>query len=251
MKLKTKCFQLCLALSLGLTALPTQATVDLKEYGFNVDGTYTSNAAPPGVNLGAFDTGSGLGTITATITGIGAHFFGGFFDHELSQGINTPFNETGFAVGTAAAGQSWEIDEPGFGICPSNNCPPDPFDYQGDIFVNINDSDPTINYLDNLIFYDWFANQTYTPPDDVSMAMGWLFDLLVDEIARITLVISTDVNDMIGSLYLEQRDVDTGEQLFLSGSLNISTVAVPEPSMLLLLALGQLALLGILRARQV
>lgn len=248
MNIKTKCFQLCLALSLGLTALPTQATVDLKEYGFNVDGTYTSNAAPPGVNLGAFDTGSGLGTITATITGIGAHFFAGFFDHEINQAIDTPFNETGETVGAAATGQTWEIDEPEIGspTLGSMGVP-----YLGDIFTNISSSGPAVSFLDNMLFYDWFEDQTLTPPDDVSMAMGWLFDLLVDEIARITLVISTDVNDMIGSLYLEQRDVDTGEQVFLSGSLSISTVAVPEPSMLLLLALGQLALLGILRARQV
>ncbi len=69
---------------------------------------------PPGVDISLFDTNTGLGTITASISGAGRHTFDAFFDHDI--GARNFSNEVGKARRTLASGQSWEIDEPIFQI---------------------------------------------------------------------------------------------------------------------------------------
>ena len=66
---------------LAMSSLSAQAVPALYDYGFNIDGTVTMNAAAGGVNISLFNTATGMGTITATITGAGAHSFDAFFDH--------------------------------------------------------------------------------------------------------------------------------------------------------------------------
>ena len=100
------------------------ATISLFDFGINVDGATTCNVGPCGVqdvlNLSSvaglddsgFDYTTGLGTLELTLNGVGAHSVDLFLDHEIDEPINTFFNEYGMG-GTAVAGQSWEIDEPG------------------------------------------------------------------------------------------------------------------------------------------
>ena len=83
----------------------------LWESGINVDGDLT----PGGVDISLFDLITGLGSIEVTVSGAGDHVVIGFFDYEIDETTDTFYNETGSAVGTAAARQTWEIDEPGFG----------------------------------------------------------------------------------------------------------------------------------------
>lgn len=202
---------------LAVSSLSAQAIPALFDYGFNIDGTVTMNAAPAGVNTGGFNTTTGLGTITATITGAGAHSFDAFFDHEIDEAINTFFNESAAATGVAAAGQSWETDEPGW--------------VSGDIFENFQ-----VSALDNSvgtsIYGDAFAL------DDVSMAMGWDFNLAVGETALITLLLSDTDNG--GGFFLTHSDVDSQYEFYLSSALRITGggVPTPEPSILLLLGVG-------------
>ena len=62
--------------------LPVLGEVALTEKGVNSDGV---------VNEAGFNTTTGLGSISVTITGAGAHKSYLFLDHELSSGINTFF----------------------------------------------------------------------------------------------------------------------------------------------------------------
>jgi hypothetical protein len=196
------------------------ATIDLFEWAFNVDGTTTYMPVLPG----SIDPSTGLGSVTVTITGAASHFFIGYFDHEIDQTDNTYFNEFGSAIGTPAAGQSWEIDEPGYaGI-------------MGDIYANV-----TAGLLDNL-------NAVGNPPiDDVSMALGWNFALLAGETATITLTLGTTAP--VSGFYLQQTDPESGADIYYYGTINIQGggTAVPEPATLMLLVSGLAGLFGVRR----
>ncbi|MEL7448512.1 MAG: PEP-CTERM sorting domain-containing protein [Pseudomonadota bacterium] len=236
MKTITRAVQLSLAAaaSLGMAAAAQAATIDLAEFGLNIDGTtycpagcdndVSDLSGVPGVNDGGFDYSSGLGTISVSITGTGTHSMVSFFDHDIDQTINGFFNEVGSTSGSAAAGQSWEIDEPGF--------------IGGDIFGHfLNDT------LDNGIF-DSVVNQ----PEDVSMAMGWNFNLADGETAIISLMLS-EVAPTSG-FYLIQNDPQSDASLYFSSMLTIIDPSdVPEPATLALLAIGFAGVAGA-RARR-
>ena len=162
-----------------------------------------------------FDTSTGLGNLRLDFTGAGQHTGYAFFDHELSEAVNGFSNELGTVAGVPAAGQSWEIDEPGF---PS-----------GDIYANF-----LAGTLDNSIG---------TPnPDDVSMAMGGNFILGPGETGQVNLLLTTR---QPSGFHLRQFDPDSNEAIFLASSLSIVPVGVPESSMTLTFAaLSAIALLG-------
>lgn len=256
----------------GITA-PAQAVVTLFEWGFNIDGTVygsapSSHVGPgesDGINAAAatlpasiddstFDFSSGggppvdpggLGTIRMTVDGTGVHAVGAYFDHELDESSNTFFNETGAAVGTVAAGQSWEINRPGGDSPPlDNNGIPV---YVGDIYDNfffpLNPNG--LPELDNLAFFDAFDTQTLADatggapegPVDVAMAMAWDFMLADGERAIIEFIVS-EVQPNAG-FYLQQSDLDTDRSIYFYSTLSIQDVAtVPAPTTLLLLGLG-------------
>lgn len=228
-----------LAIVLALFGLPTTAAeIALYDWGFNLNGTlYCSTGNPdttcsgngvaelPGfLNTDAFDFGSGLGRIEARITGTGSHSVLAWFDHEIDEAINSAVNEFGDTAGsppTASDPQlQWEIDEPGYAF--------------GDIYDNLIDAS-----LDN-------GNGVPAgSPDDVSMAMGWTFDLPVDTVATLSWTLGTD--DDGSPFALLHRDPDSQATIWLGT--NLTSSAVPLPGSLPLAVAG-LALLGLGRRRR-
>jgi len=204
---------------LTLSSFTVQAAViDLYDFSLNIDGNVTDvvddgtfNSLPVGVDGSLFNFDNGLGEIQITIEGSTTlgRSIDAFFDHDIDEANNTFFNETGSVVGAPSAGQSWEIDEPELGYIYSDFSASDLWD---------------TNYL--------------TGQDDVSMAMGWDFDLGLNEIAIISLSLSEAMPT--SGFYLTQTDPDSnngnGSNIYFSGTLNIRPV--PEPSIIFLFGIG-------------
>jgi hypothetical protein len=225
---------LCAVLCAGLTTATSQAAVGLFEYGFNIDGVISPPAAlPPGVSLAAFDTATGLGSVSVSIASPGAHYFGAYFDHEIDEAVNTFFNEFGWKSGDP---DSWEIDEPGFRD-------PNP----GDIYDNF-----VAGALDNS------NGVPQGSEDDVAMALAWDFALAPGEKAKISLTLGTAQPP---GFFLAQVDPESfipGTQipytLYYSGTLKIFRPdnGIPDAgstALSLLAALGSLAAFRGLRRR--
>lgn len=208
-------------LTLGFSA-SASALPDLFDFGINIDGTTTCGGGPcdtdgvadlsgvAGVNDAGFDYITGLGSIFVTVTGAGAHSVDLFLDHEFDAGINGFDNELAVTLGAPAAGQSWEIDEPGFGSIQNGS---GGTQYFGDIFDNF-----LASAFDNQAWFDAIDGQSLTPPDDVSMGMGWDFVLAAGETADIEF--ATSLLDP-GGFVIEHIDPDSQESVFLSSSLII------------------------------
>ena len=207
------------------------ATIGLFDWGFNLDGTsYCSvgpcdNVTTPGglpgsINVSTFDFGTGIGTLGISVIGAGNHSVVGFFDHEIDEALNSFFNETGAVSGIAAAGQFWEIDEPGFLF--------------GDIYDNF-----LANTLDNSIGTAF--------PDDVSMAMAGTFALAAGDEALLSFILSETMPS--AGFYLTHTDPDSQASIYFSGDLTIDrgTPSIPEPGTLLMLGTGLIGLYGLRR----
>jgi len=212
------------------------ASIDLFQWGVNIDGSVAltdpfpptlPDPIPTNVDISLFDESTGLGTITLEVmaSGVRARTVDFFFDHEFDEPINSFFNEYGsVSAGTLNVGQSWEIDEPGFLF--------------GDIFNNF-----LASTLDNS------NNVPDIFPDDVSVAMGWDFELDVGEMAMITMLIADNNSAVLDDFYLTHTDPDSNAFIFFSSSLEIKSIVapIPAPATLLLVLIG---FLGIVRHKR-
>jgi hypothetical protein len=109
-----------LILGLGTSrAFANAPDAQLNELQFNLNGTtvdnlvdsnFTIDAQALGISFAAFNTTTGLGTLTLTYSpGVAGS---SFFDVFLDEAVGTPFyNEYGTAVGTATAPATWEIGD--------------------------------------------------------------------------------------------------------------------------------------------
>lgn len=195
-----------------LLAAPTQAAdINLFECATYTDGseTYPCSLA-------------GLGTESVSVSGAGAHTVLGFYDFEILEEENTFYDEYGAVVGSAAMGQSWEIDEPGYVF--------------GDIYYNF-----SAGMLDN-------SNAVpLGSEDDVSMALGWDFTLGAGETGLVRFYLSDSLPSSIPGFYLRHVDPLSDISVYFWSTLDIRSGQVPEPGSLLLLGGG---LLGLLAARR-
>ena len=221
---------------LGAVGSASASGISLADWGYNVDGALTlaGDPIPSYIDDSGFDYGSGLGGIDITITGTGAHNAVLWLDHEIDEPSNTFFNEDGMTDGTLAAGQSWEIDAPGLGSLQNGTAGTQ---YFGDIFDNF-----SAGTLDDRAFYDAFDDQDLlSPPDDVSMALGWDFILATGEEALVHFSVS-DI-DVPTGFYIRHFDPDSDKAIYFSSELTIKPVAgVPEPAVWLLMFLGLIGL---------
>lgn len=209
------------------------ATIDLFDWAFNVNGTVYPSSGGPGslpvtFNDSSFNWTTGLGTLSVSGFGAGSNTFYSFFDHEIDQTTNGFTDEYGAANGAPSAGQSWEIDEPGFSF--------------GDIYTNVTTG---IGSLDN-------SNAVPSgSPEDVSMALGWAFLLGAGDTAVVNLRIAETLPP--GGFYLSQSD-PAGGNIYFSGDVAVThhPVGVPEPSTVIMTLSGVAGLIALsLRSRNI
>jgi hypothetical protein len=189
------------------------ATVELFEYKLTPSSSF---------NTAGFDFGTGLGSMTVVVSNQGSNYVGAFFDHEIYQVANTFFNEYGRTNGIPASGQTWQIDEPGWGNPQTG--------YVGTIYDNLVNGS-----LDGKVFQG-----TMDGPEDAAMAMAWAFKLLAGETATITFLVGTSVPS--SGFYLEQYDLDSNSSIYLSSTFD--KTAVPLPAAVWLFGSGLVGLVG-------
>ncbi|MEM7003016.1 MAG: hypothetical protein AAF529_19675 [Pseudomonadota bacterium] len=223
-------FRVALVTVLASFGLNANAAIVLYDWGYNVDGTFTDtfqfgfgggDPAALGVDESNFDDIEGTGTVGMTFNTAGPHNFIMFVDHEITETNNGFINETVTPNGTAAAGQSYEGDEPGFLF--------------GDIVFNVED-----NLLDNSVL--GFA-------DDASMALGWNFTLAAGEVAEITMHLAAALPNTLPGFYLAHSDADVADVVYFWSTLSITgpgpgPMPVPAPAVIVLLMLGLLGAAG-------
>ncbi|MBN1124565.1 MAG: PEP-CTERM sorting domain-containing protein [Sedimentisphaerales bacterium] len=210
------------------------------DWVFYVDGTTYENFAgdPIPGDITSFDTSTGLGTIEFTFNAPGSHNVIAFFDFEIDEATNTYFNEYGDAIGSPASDQSWEIDEPGY--------------FFGDIYDNV-----ISGSLDNT------NSVPNTDPDDVSMALGWNFNVPIGETWNV--IFKTSLYAPTSGFYLKHTDPASGIKIDVPGAAPIiidpaaiyfsSTLdtggapPIPEPGTWILMLTG-LALTGGVAAKR-
>jgi hypothetical protein len=221
----------------GFSCLPgflqqSHAAPILFDWGFNVSGAVYTFAGPPlpsSIDASGFNFNTGLGNVKISFTpgAPGNYFIDAFFDHDLQSLFG---NEIGTVTGTAAAGQTWQIDEPGAGALSGD----------GHVIANF--------------FTDGFDNTNHiasNPPFDAALGMGFHFALTAGQTAAVAF--SVTATPPPTGFYLSQIDPnDPTNRISLSGNLDISgggQPTTPEPSSVAMVVLGAALMLSRRRLR--
>ncbi len=227
------------AAMLTLITSAAPAATSLYQWGMNVNGSfftgniYGGNSLDdvPGLNHESFSESQGIGSMTWTYTATSddeSMLFISWMDHEIDEYTNGFINEFGGFHGATQIDQQWEIDEPMYVF--------------GDIAWNVKHG-----HLDSSNSLPHGCDPTHDgrPGDDVSMALGWTFDLNTGDTADISLVLTENMDDINDSLfYLTHTDSDSGTTIYYQGVAEITLmptpVPIPETGLLLISALTTL-----------
>src|SRR5271165_3189138 len=166
----------------------------LQDWEFNVNGaTYypsggSTFASVPGLDASAFSSATGLGTFELTFSpgAAGNYYVGAFFFDPAS----VPFyNEYGIVNGSAAAGQSWQIDIPQYDATSANNGAGTIIDNlaAGTLDDTNSITGTTSNYLNDCGANTLGGTPNTSCNDLVSMALGFNFSLAAGQSEVITL----------------------------------------------------------------
>jgi|GEM_PF-1358974 len=225
----------------GAFAPAAFCATSLQDYGFDVNGTwYSATTAVPGLTSSGFNTTTGQGTLTFTFNPGAAGTYN--IDSWIFDALSVPFyNEYGTKSGSAASGQSWQIDIPDYDSDA---------DHTGTIVANTQAAklDNTNHIPGTADDYLGTCATGSNCNDATSMAMGFKFTLTSTQEETITLSLS-QTNP--GGFYLEQiHPVDGGNasatDLFFSGTAVLGgppppPPTSPEPASWALLAAGFVA----------
>ncbi|MFN0103653.1 MAG: hypothetical protein ACKV2U_16375 [Bryobacteraceae bacterium] len=207
------------------------AAWSLQELYCHVNGVNETKVGPgpvagPGCTGGwdfsGYNLTTGLGTITYTTSTVGSNKGLLFFNLDLLGDAtgNNAFDESGGItnIGSASAGQLFEIDDSGFGV------------NAGDIYANF-----ILGLADGLAFRNGAILSDN--PTDVAVVMGWNFIVPATQSAKISWIVST-TNP--GGFNLFQTDPDDGLSVYYTSSLTINGGGsqIPEPSQMVPLTLA-------------
>jgi hypothetical protein len=206
-----------------LDAFVNVGGADLNGAGAGTSARLSTDALPAGLALSFSSTlldGDTDVLLAYEITNTGSADVSGltffsFLDAEITEPTTTFFNEFATTTGALAAGQSFEVDEPGYA---SGNLVP--------------------NLLAGAL--DGTNALPLGSPDDVAMAFGFSLGVIpVGATGRYEILISED-GDAIGSFAIAQYDSQTpsAATVTYSGRASLYSPAVPEPSAVLLYAAG-------------
>lgn len=200
------------------------ADIVLQESLLVVNGTqYHDTFSVPGLNTASFNQTTGLGTLTLTFNpGPGSYSVDSYFDIEAGVPF---FNEYGSVNGSAASGQSWQIDDPLLGTIFANT--------QNNTLDNTNHNP---GQVDNFLGGCSGANCN----GDVSMAMGFNFTLGAGQEEVITLNLSQTAPPGFSLQQTHPQDPNnaTAVNIYFSGSATSKPIGTTTPE------LGTWALLG-------
>ncbi len=234
--MRKRVIALVLLAVLGLAAQVARAApvLSFAELGFksSIDGVVYDSAfgpwAPVGADLTGFNMTTGLGTVKYTFSGAGSYYVAGFFDYQFVDPLvgGGIFDELGAVVGAPGAGQSWEIDEPGW------------------VFGDIYDHFKVFDFATPLEM----ANTNPAGPEDVSVALGYAFTLGAGDPDR-DVYFTVSLAPPTSGYYLEHSDPSGSKVYFQQTTQAPGPGPIPEPAMLTLFGLGLAAVSRRLRRR--
>lgn len=186
-------------------------TVALPDWCFNQNGDISASCNGAGAAPAGFDatfSPNNLGTATFTLNP--GEYVAVWLDYDVNFATDGSFQDQGSVVGSLPAGWSYELDDPSTNIFS---------DFASNALTNMNN----------------VAVGSGAP--NVCCDVSWA--LAISGVAAPTPVkfLISDVAPATG-FYLQQNNINTGEAIYLSATVGSMNGTVPEPSTLLLVAVG-------------